>query len=163
MTQEIAESPIPKVELPVEYGLGWRTSNRTSNFVRNNPVYWDQFEGNSESIKKNSGDTFQITLSGGKSYRLTGFVNLADATETTVFQRSYQWWNNTKQEFVGSQGGMYSAGDIDAAGGASPAQAYVSLDEDSVFELRCTFASNDVDTIGRGTSFEIQHLQNLKI
>ena len=145
------------MELPVEYGLGWRTSNRTSNFVVKNPVYWNQFESNSESITKASGDTFQITLSGGKSYRLTGFVNLADATETTVFQRSYQWWNNTKQEFIGSQGGMYSAG------GASPAQAYVSLDEDSVFELRCTYASNDVDTIGRGTSFEVQHFQRMKI
>ncbi len=164
MTQEPVVSPIPKVELPIEYALGWRTSDYSSNFAVNNPVYWENFETNTKSIQKGTGNTYQLTLRAGKVYKLTGYVALREQSNA-LFGRRFRWFNVTKNTYIGSEGGIYSGYSSYTAGGSAPAIAYAKLDEDSVFELRCTSSSpsGDVDYITHGTSFEIEHLQNLKI
>ena len=167
MTDNIDEitkvgSPLPKVELPVEYALGWRDSEYSTNFTTNNPAYWDEFETNSSSIQKSSGNTSQITLSGGKTYKLTGHIALREQSNTQVYRR-FRWYNVTKGEDVGSKGGFYSGYSSYSGAGGGPAIAYLALQEDAIFELRCAESSGDADYLTYGTSFEIEHFQNLKI
>lgn len=161
MTQEIAEIPIPKVELPVEYALGSRSSTKSTDFTLNSPAYWNQFETNSESIKKSSGDTFQITLLAGKTYKLTGYICVGESGSSDVYRR-IRWYNVTKSQWVGAEGGGFDNSSYQAIG-SSPAIAYVQVDEESIFELRCSQASGDIDLMFQGTAFEVQHLQNLQI
>lgn len=163
MTQEIADSPIPKVELPVEYALGWVHDTVTHPFKDGDSVFWDRYESNSFSITTASGEYNQIKLKPGKVYKLTGFVSLEIETQAVVRSR-FQWFNVTKNKYIGSEGGTSDENTNWTLTGSAPALAYVEADEETVFELRANYqGGGDTVRFIYGTTFEVQHLQNLKI
>ncbi len=146
----------------LEYALGWDTSGRSTSFPVNTPVVWNNFETNSESIKK-SGSTYQgIILSPGKTYRLLGSFCVI-SSGTSEMRRRIRWFNVTKNQWIGCEGGGFSSESYENIGTGS-AIAYVRPDEESVLELRCSYASG-VDTYLQipGASFEVQLFQNLEI
>jgi hypothetical protein len=164
MTQEIAEIPVPKVLLPVEYALGWRTSRYPSTtFNVGTPIYWDNFETNSPDIEKESTGEFKnILLSGGKVYKLTGYLS-GDKSSSTAYDFRIRWWNVTDSKWFGSEGGAVHEVSYGGIGG-SPAMAYVSLEKDTVFELRCSFEGVSASLyLDSGTAFNVEHLQNLTL
>lgn len=164
MTAEIIEEKIYTGPYggPPKYALGWRTIDTSVNFLLNDPVLWNAYESNDSSFFKSDSvgtSNFQtITLKKGHNYKLEGKPCLVDSTETTVFKRRFQWYNETTGEYVGSEGGIYSAGDSYAGGATGPAVAYVSTLEDETFSLRCTYTINDVDLMTMGTYFNAQLL-----
>lgn len=167
MTDEVKDFPskekeVPKVLLPVEYALGWDTSGRSTSFTENTPILWNQFESNSEAIKK-TGSTYEgITLSPGKTYRLLGSFCVISSGASEMRRRA-RWFNVTKNQWVGSEGGGFTSGSYENIG-AGFAIAYVQADEENVLELRCSQASgNNAYLQIPGSSFEVQHLQNLSI
>ena len=166
MTQEIAEIPIPKVELPVEYGLGWRNNPLNSQAIAvNYAIPFEEFESNSSSISKGSGTNFsQINLKGGKCYKLSCFFRFGEQGTSVRSDLTYRWYSLDKNMFFGSKGGARVATDSYPAGGGTAAIAYVRLEKDTTFEVRVeTISADGPNHIDVGTSFDIQHLQNLQI
>lgn len=155
------------IEMPrqfknITYALGWRESEYVTNFLENDPVYWEKFlTSNDKYITKVDGDTADITLQGGKTYKIIGKVGLRDATDASIYRR-FQWYNVTIGESIGSQGGFYTAATGDCGIGCSDAIAYVTVpeNEEYVFQLRCVYQSGDVDVFTYGTSFEVANIQN---
>lgn len=162
MSQEIYTTKAPKVILPLQYGMAWRVSTYVTNFDTDNPVYWDAWTSNSEYISKEDGNTYQITLAGPKAYKLVGFVSVTESLDAEMARR-FQWYNVTTGNLVGSEGGFHYKITGDASSGSGPAIAYVSIENESVFELRCTYDLGDVDYFSYGTMCEISSLQNLEI
>ena len=167
MTQEIAERPIPKVELPIKYALGWVHEAIDKPFTVGDPVFWNRLESNSASITTSGttsgGEYSQIKLKPGKVYKLTGFVSLQIGSQAVIRSR-FQWFNVTKNTYVGAEGGTSDENTNWTLSGSAPALAYVEADEETIFELRANFQGGD-DTVSflYGTTFEVQHLQNMKI
>ena len=162
MTQEIANSQIPKVLLPVEYALGWVHNTITQPFKDGDPVFWDRYESNSSSITATSGEYNQIILKPGKVFKLTGFVSLEIETQSVVRSR-FQWFNVTKNKYIGSEGGSSDENTNWTLSGSAPATAYFEADEETVFELRSNLQGDETQRFIYGTTFEVQHLQNMKV
>jgi hypothetical protein len=164
MTAEVIEEKVYTGPYggPPKYALGWRTTDVANNFTVDTSSPWNAYESNDTSFFKSdstgTNEFTTITLSEGKNYKLEGKPCLADSAETTVFKRRFQWYNETKQQYVGSEGGIYSAGDNYAGGATGPAVAYVSTSEDETFSLRCTYVFSDVDLVTMGTYFNAQLL-----
>lgn len=162
MTQEIADSPIPKVELPVAYALGWRNSQNSHTLSTNTPIEWNQFKTNSDLIIKpsGSGNFNQITLKEGYIYKLTGYLSVHEQSGSIT--AGFQWYNVTESKWEGSAGGFYTGRGDYHNGGTGPAIAYINIEKDTVFQLRVSQGSS-LDGETWGTSFEVQHFQNLQI
>ena len=162
MTQ--VNSLIPTNNIPIEYAFGWLDKSIPAAFAKNDPAYWTQFETNAKSITKESvdGKFSQITLGGGKTYKLIGGVALY-ANSITDCDRRFRWWNVTESKWIGSEGGFFAYAKTYTNGGVSPAIAYLQIAKDTTIELRCSEFSGKFEHLTPGTYFDIQHLQNLKI
>ena len=169
------EISVPRVNIDVDYALGWHNAQGVNivpaSTAEGSTVSWEFFESEGESIIGFVNNK-TITLQGGKTYKLTGYLSLGPEgfSGSGNAQYSCQWWNKNNEEYVGSRGGgnfSWGDNDIRAYGGAAPAIAYTGLDEDSELELHITelrtFGSISTVAYRPGTSFEIQHIQNLKI
>ncbi len=167
MTQEIAEIPIPKVELPVEYGLGTITANIAGAISVGTSIPWDSLDSNGVSIEKGDLDGNQrysnIKIKGGVTYKLTGSLILHDASliESLIL---YRWFNVTENEYIGVSGGLVWSSATQESSGSSPAISYIYSDEGVEVALRYESTSaNNPDRIYKGSSFNIETFQNMTI
>ena len=161
-----------KVKVPnnkkLEYALGWRTSEMTTNFDTGDPAFFDNFESNTTNItlpgSPNPGVNYhQITLSPGYVYKLIGFVSILEAPPSRMY-RTFCWYNMSENQYFGSHGGFTNGSDSSYSGGGSGgAIAYINPTSTTTIQLKCSYSGRDSDFIEYGTSFniEIKNAKNL--
>lgn len=172
---KIVKRKTPTVNLDLDYALGWHNAHGVTvvpvSTAEGSTISWEFVERDGESIV-NISDNKTITLQGGKAYKLRGYLSLGpeNFSGSGNAQYSCQWWNKTEAEYIGSKGGgNFSWGDtgIRAYGGASPAICYAALSANSELELHISelrvFGSITDVAYQPGTSFEVEHIQNMTI
>lgn len=166
METKIVKEEVPKVLLPVNYALGWRTDLIDTSFNYNKALYWNKFESNSNTIKKTTDlkEFCKIQLAKGYTYKLTGAASILVPKDSKP-QRRFSWYNLNESKVIGTEGGFEAGSDNQTmgVGAAGPAIAYIYTEEDTIVELSCTYSTVDSEYQTFGSYFNIENLQNLSI